>query len=127
MSAQSKCFVAGSKSRVNPGGAALAPQLSFVARMMKRLLRLTQVPREMHLQCRPAQCVCIVADSVGIAPAFTKLALPAAEQFARHHAPRYGRGYGWMFSQHIQQANLGCDFDFLRTDFGAPVPEPDIF
>ena len=43
------------------------------------------------------------------------------------HVPRYGRGYGWMFSQHIQQANLGCDFDFLRTDFGAPVPEPDIF
>ena len=42
-------------------------------------------------------------------------------------APRYGRGYGWMFSQHIQQANLGCDFDFLRSDFGAPVPEPDIF
>ena len=42
-------------------------------------------------------------------------------------APRYGRGYGWMFSQHIQQANLGCDFDFLRTDFGAAVPEPDIF
>ena len=43
------------------------------------------------------------------------------------HVPRYGRGYGWMFSQHIQQANLGCDFDFLRTDFGAPVPQPDIF
>ncbi|MEM6381405.1 MAG: L-arabinonate dehydratase [Pseudomonadota bacterium] len=40
--------------------------------------------------------------------------------------PRYERGYGWMFSQHIQQANEGCDFDFLRTDFGAPVPEPEI-
>ena len=42
-------------------------------------------------------------------------------------ARRYERGYGWMFSQHIQQANEGCDFDFLRTDFGAPVSEPDIF
>jgi dihydroxy-acid dehydratase len=42
-------------------------------------------------------------------------------------APRYERGYGWMFSKHIQQANLGCDFDFLRTDFGAPVPEPVIY
>jgi len=41
--------------------------------------------------------------------------------------PRYERGYGWMFSKHIQQANLGCDFDFLRTDFGAPVPEPVIY
>ncbi len=40
--------------------------------------------------------------------------------------PRYGRGYGVMFSKHIQQANDGCDFDFLTKDFGAPVPEPEI-
>jgi dihydroxy-acid dehydratase len=40
---------------------------------------------------------------------------------------RYERGYGWMFSQHIQQADAGCDFDFLETSFGAPVGEPDIF
>ena len=32
-----------------------------------------------------------------------------------------------MFSRHIGQADQGCDFDFLRTDFGAPVPEPAIF
>ncbi len=42
-------------------------------------------------------------------------------------APRYERGYGWMFARHITQANKGCDFDFLETDFGAPVAEPDIF
>ena len=41
--------------------------------------------------------------------------------------PKFERGYGWMFSKHIQQANEGCDFDFLRTDFGAAVGEPDIF
>jgi dihydroxy-acid dehydratase len=41
--------------------------------------------------------------------------------------PRYERGYGWMFSQHIKQAHDGCDFDFLETDFGAPVTEPEIF
>jgi dihydroxy-acid dehydratase len=41
-------------------------------------------------------------------------------------APRYGRGYGWMFVKHIEQANLGCDFDFLRSEFGPPVPEPEI-
>ncbi len=41
--------------------------------------------------------------------------------------PRYERGYGWMFSQHISQADQGCDFDFLQTDFGKPVGEPDIF
>ena len=46
--------------------------------------------------------------------------LPAPE-------PRYERGYGWMFSRHIKQAQDGCDFDFLETSFGAPVREPDIF
>ena len=40
---------------------------------------------------------------------------------------RYERGYGWLFSQHILQADQGCDFDFLETDFGAPVPEPVIY
>lgn len=41
--------------------------------------------------------------------------------------PRYERGWGYMFSQHIEQADKGCDFDFLRREFGKPVPEPDIF
>ncbi len=41
--------------------------------------------------------------------------------------PRFERGYGWMFSQHIEQAPNGCDFDFMKTDFGAPISEPDIF
>ncbi|KQW00777.1 L-arabinonate dehydratase [Rhizobacter sp. Root1221] len=41
--------------------------------------------------------------------------------------PRFERGYGWMFSRHILQADEGCDFDFLETTFGAPVAEPDIF
>ena len=39
---------------------------------------------------------------------------------------RYERGYGWMFSRHILQADQGCDFDFLETGFGAPVAEPEI-
>lgn len=55
------------------------------------------------------------------------------EELARRRAawvappPRYQRGYGWMFGKHILQADQGCDFDFLETSFGAPVPEPDIF
>ena len=55
------------------------------------------------------------------------------EELARRKAawvappPRYERGYGWMFSRHILQANEGCDFDFLETSFGAPVPEPEIY
>jgi len=41
--------------------------------------------------------------------------------------PRFERGYGFAFTKHIQQADKGCDFDFLRTDFGAPVSEPVIY
>ncbi len=57
--------------------------------------------------------------------------LSAEELDARRAAwvkpePRYERGYGWMFTRHIEQADKGCDFDFLRTEFGAPVPEPEI-
>ena len=41
--------------------------------------------------------------------------------------PRYERGYGVMFARHIKQADQGCDFDFLETDYGAPVEEPAIY
>jgi dihydroxy-acid dehydratase len=41
--------------------------------------------------------------------------------------PHYERGYGWMFTRHIRQANEGCDFDFLETSFGGPVDEPSIY
>ena len=30
--------------------------------------------------------------------------------------PHYTRGYGWLFAQHILQADKGCDFDFLRGE-----------
>jgi dihydroxy-acid dehydratase len=38
--------------------------------------------------------------------------------------PRYARGYGAMFSQHIGQADEGCDFDFLEGT--AQTAEPEI-
>ena len=41
--------------------------------------------------------------------------------------PRFERGYGWIFSKHVEQAPDGCDFDFMRSDFGPPNSEPDIF
>lgn len=40
---------------------------------------------------------------------------------------RFERGYGWMFSQHILQADKGCDFDYLETGFGSAVGEPEIY
>jgi dihydroxy-acid dehydratase len=36
-------------------------------------------------------------------------------------APHYRRGYGWLFAQHILQADQGCDFDFLRSERLAAV------
>ena len=33
----------------------------------------------------------------------------------------------WMYSNHVRQANEGCDFDFLESDFGISAKEPDIF
>lgn len=52
-----------------------------------------------------------------------------AQRKARWQQPavRFERGYGWVYSKHIQQANLGCDFDFLETGFGKTAGEPDIF
>jgi L-arabonate dehydrase len=38
--------------------------------------------------------------------------LAARPQPTRHHR----RGYGWLFAQHILQADQGCDFDFLRAE-----------
>ena len=53
--------------------------------------------------------------------------LAARRQAWTPPAPRFERGYGWMFSRHILQADEGCDFDYLETAFGAPVGEPDIY
>ena len=41
--------------------------------------------------------------------------------------PKFERGYGWIFTKHIKQADQGCDFDYLETSFGARPGEPDIF
>jgi len=51
------------------------------------------------------------------------LDLPAAEIAERlaamePPAPRYRRGYGRLFIDHVLQANEGCDLDFLRHHGG---------
>jgi dihydroxy-acid dehydratase len=42
--------------------------------------------------------------------------------------PKFGRGYGVLFLKHVQQADTGCDFDFLAPDYagGAGQSEPEI-
>jgi dihydroxy-acid dehydratase len=60
-------------------------------------------------------------DEVELDTAGRTLTLHVAEdEIARRLAarpeaqPHYQRGYGWMFLQHVNQADEGCDFDFLR-------------
>jgi dihydroxy-acid dehydratase len=73
-------------------------------------------------------------DRITLDVAARRLTLDVPEQeLAQRRAtlapvePRYERGYGWMFSRHVTQADQGCDFDFLQTDFGKAVGEPDIY
>jgi dihydroxy-acid dehydratase len=53
-----------------------------------------------------------------------------AEEIARRverlgpPVPRYRRGYGAMYLEHVLQADEGCDFDFLRARPGEP-PETE--
>ena len=63
-------------------------------------------------------------------PARTLSLKVSDEELAKRRAawkpkPRkFERGYGMLFSNHIRQANEGCDFDFLEGT--APTPEPEI-
>ncbi|WP_265516735.1 L-arabinonate dehydratase [Nitratireductor luteus] len=41
--------------------------------------------------------------------------------------PRFHRGYGHMFNEHVTQANEGCDFDYLTARFGPSADEPAIY
>jgi dihydroxy-acid dehydratase len=56
--------------------------------------------------------------------------LISEEEMARRRAkwappaPHYQRGFGALFSQHVTQADQGCDFDFLHA--GTETPEPEI-
>ncbi len=56
------------------------------------------------------------------------LAVPEGEIAARLAAlpphtpdPLLRRGYGWLYREHVTQANLGCDFDFAAADWESQV------
>jgi dihydroxy-acid dehydratase len=59
--------------------------------------------------------------------------LVSDEELARRRAewvapqPCFERGWGWIYSRHVTQADKGCDFDFLETQFGRTAGEPDIY
>jgi dihydroxy-acid dehydratase len=70
--------------------------------------------------------------SVDVARRSISLEVPEVELNARRaqwKSPpaRYERGFGWLAQRHMTQAHRGCDFDFLETQFGAPVGEPAIY
>ena len=43
-------------------------------------------------------------------------------------APKFTRGFGVLYLKHVQQADKGCDFDFLAPDYAGPASadEPEI-
>jgi dihydroxy-acid dehydratase len=57
----------------------------------------------------------------------SKAELQRRQKALKPAKPRFERGYGWLAMQHITQADEGCDFDFLETNFGAATGEPDIY
>ena len=54
----------------------------------------------------------------------------SGEELARRRAawkrpaPKFERGFGALYQQHITQADQGCDFDFLEGT--TPTPDPEI-
>jgi dihydroxy-acid dehydratase len=70
-------------------------------------------------------------DLIALDVAERRLELRVSEdELARRRAAwspppkRYERGFGAIYMAHIQQANLGCDFDVLTGT--QPTPEPEI-
>ena len=59
--------------------------------------------------------------------------LVSDDELARRRAgwqapqPKFTRGYGALYLKHIQQADDGCDFDFLEPEArGSDAGEPEI-
>ncbi len=71
-------------------------------------------------------------DRIELDVAARRLHLAVADdELARRRAawtpppPRFERGYGALHAAHIQQADRGCDFDFLAR--AGATPEPEIY
>jgi dihydroxy-acid dehydratase len=67
--------------------------------------------------------------ALDVAARMLVLDVPEAEMARRRATwrrpePRYTRGFGALYQQHVTQADQGCDFDFLEGT--APTPEPEI-
>ena len=70
-------------------------------------------------------------DLITLDVAARELSLNITERALAHRreqwqppAPKFERGYGALFSEHITQANEGCDFGFLARRGRSPEPDP---
>ncbi|HLI39019.1 MAG TPA: dihydroxy-acid dehydratase, partial [Streptosporangiaceae bacterium] len=69
------------------------------------------------------------AITLDVAARELRLEISEAELASRRQqwqppAPRFERGYGALYSEHITQANEGCDFAFLARPGRNPDPNP---
>ena len=72
-----------------------------------------------------AEVDAIVAAALAAAPAWgAGTALAQRQQHWQPPAAKFERGYGTLYSEHITQANEGCDFDFLARRGRNPEPNP---
>jgi dihydroxy-acid dehydratase len=67
--------------------------------------------------------------TLDVAARSLRMEVPDAELAGRRAqwhrpAPRYQRGYGALYSDHVTQADQGCDFDFLARPGATPDPDP---
>jgi dihydroxy-acid dehydratase len=49
--------------------------------------------------------------------------LARRRQAAKPQPKRYERGFGALYIEHVTQAHLGCDFDFMSAEGETPEPE----
>ncbi|WP_329956286.1 L-arabinonate dehydratase [Catenulispora pinistramenti] len=63
----------------------------------------------------PARTLCLEVDDAELARRRAAWEPPA---------PRFERGYGALYADHITQADQGCDFDFLARPGANPAPDP---
>jgi dihydroxy-acid dehydratase len=67
--------------------------------------------------------------TLDVAARSLRLEVPEEELTRRRAAwqpppPAYQRGYGALYSDHVTQADQGCDFDFLARPGATPEPDP---